>query len=109
MKSSKRSRKAAAAERERAHASAAEAIKRFERTAELAQAKAVEHAVAAERERWRHVLTEHYLINVACDHALARDQPWCACSLVDLGWHPSVGAAVDAWISHVADLLEGNP
>lgn len=46
-------------------------------------------------------LRTHWLANVECDHELELDKPWCACSRVDLGWHPNVGAAVEAWIRHV--------
>lgn len=49
--------------------------------------------------------TEHYLSNVECDHERGMDRPWCACSLVDLGWHPSVGDAVKAWRDHVMSVL----
>jgi hypothetical protein len=50
------------------------------------------------------VLKAHYLAEVVCDHEQGMDQPRCACSLVNLGWHPSVGAAVDAWIEHVMEV-----
>jgi hypothetical protein len=49
-------------------------------------------------------LREHWLRTVECDHASDRDKPHCACSRVDLGWHPSVGAAVEAWLAHVAGV-----
>lgn len=52
-------------------------------------------------ERLRDRLQRHYLAYVACDHERGMDNPQCACSLVDLGWHPSVGEAVEAWIDHV--------
>lgn len=64
---------------------------------------------AAERERFIAVLADHYLFAINCDHELKRDQAWCACSLVNLGWHESVGAAVSSWIDHVADLLRAEP
>jgi hypothetical protein len=48
------------------------------------------------------VLKDHYLVTVECDHNTKQDRPICACSLVDLGWHPSVGHAVEAWIDHLA-------
>lgn len=51
------------------------------------------------------VLAKHYLAEVACDHERREDNPRCACSLVHLGWHPSVGQAVDAWIEHVLTML----
>ena len=50
---------------------------------------------------FRYVLREHYLAEVICDHERKMDNPVCACSRVNLGWHPSVGAAVEAWIEHV--------
>lgn len=43
----------------------------------------------------------HYLAHIECDEENKRDRPTCACSMVDLGWHDSVGAAVDAWHAHV--------
>lgn len=49
----------------------------------------------------RTVLREHYLAQITCDHEQKLDNAGCACSLVFLGWHPSVGEAVDAWIDHV--------
>lgn len=45
------------------------------------------------------VLKQHYLADIECDHERRMDKPRCACSLVDLGWHPSVGHAVDALTS----------
>lgn len=49
------------------------------------------------------IAKRHYLAEVVCDHEAGRDKPRCACSRVDLGWHPSVGEAVDAWIAHAVD------
>lgn len=49
-------------------------------------------------------LRQHWLHAMECDHATGRDKPHCACSRVDLGWHPSVGAAVEAWLAHVAGV-----
>ncbi len=49
----------------------------------------------------RDTLRRHYLTEIICDHERELDNPVCACSLVNLGWHPSVGAAVEAWIDHV--------
>lgn len=54
----------------------------------------------------REVLREHYLAQVTCDHERKQDNPVCACSLVHLGWHPSVGAAVDAWIEHAVEQMQ---
>ena len=51
------------------------------------------------------VLSKHYLVEVICDHEREMDNPRCACSLVNLGWHPSVGQAVNAWIEHVLEVL----
>lgn len=52
------------------------------------------------------VLKRHYLAQIVCDHERKMDNPVCACSLVNLGWHPSVGEAVDAWIEHVIEQTE---
>jgi hypothetical protein len=49
------------------------------------------------------VLRDHWLAEIACDHDRGTDRPRCACSQVDLGEHPSVGYAVQAWINHVGD------
>lgn len=51
-----------------------------------------------------HVLKAHYLAQIECDHERKMDRPMCNCSLVNLGWHPNVGAAVDAWIEHVMEV-----
>lgn len=53
------------------------------------------------------VLRSHYLAEVVCDHDRKMDQPRCSCSLVNLGWHASVGAAVDAWVAHVVEQSRG--
>jgi len=58
---------------------------------------------AALRERITRALREHYLAGISCDRARHEDNPVCACSRVFLGWHPSVGAAVEAWIGHVME------
>ena len=50
-------------------------------------------------------LQQHYLSEIVCDHERKMDNPRCACSLVDLGWHPSVGAAVQAWVDHVLTVV----
>lgn len=50
-------------------------------------------------------LKRHYLAGIECSHERGMDLPMCACSLVDLGWQPSVGAAVDAWITHFTAAL----
>lgn len=61
------------------------------------------------------VLRDHYLRAIECDHSfhddlgftrVGRDKPHCSCSTVDLGWHASVGLAVEAWIAHVAAVAE---
>lgn len=59
-----------------------------------------------ERERLRAALGDHWLAQVECDHEAKRDRPICGCSEVDLGWHPTVGAAVQAWIDHLFAALD---
>jgi hypothetical protein len=49
------------------------------------------------------VLRQHWLHALECDHDKAMDRPHCACCQTDLGWHPSIGAAVEAWLAHVAE------
>lgn len=53
------------------------------------------------------VLETHWLDGIECDHESKRDNPRCACSEVFLGWHPTVGDAVKAWIAHVANVAGG--
>ncbi len=43
----------------------------------------------------------HYICSIECDHENKLDRVICACSTINLGWHPSVGKAVDAWHKHV--------
>lgn len=50
------------------------------------------------------VLREHYLAGIECDHDMRADRASCACSLVDLGWQPNVGAAVESWVQHVMEV-----
>jgi hypothetical protein len=50
-------------------------------------------------------LRAHYLAQVVCDHERKMDNPICACSRIHLGWHLSVGNAVDAWIDHVLGCM----
>jgi hypothetical protein len=49
------------------------------------------------------VLRQHYLSHITCNEETLRDNPVCCCSTVNLGWHLSVGDAVEAWIQHVLD------
>ena len=56
----------------------------------------------------RDVLRAHYLAQITCDHEQGADQPVCACSVVNLGWHGSVGLAVEAWLDHVL-AMAGDP
>ena len=47
------------------------------------------------------VLRDHHLTEIVCDHERRQDNPVCSCSRAHLGWHQSVGEAVEAWIAHV--------
>ena len=68
-------------------------------------ASVIAEVVRAEvRGRFGHALREHYLAGISWDRARHEDNPVCACSRVFLGWHPSVGEAVEAWIVHVMDV-----
>lgn len=58
----------------------------------------------AERDRWLAVLRDHYLAGVECDPVRKLDNPVCGCSRVFLGWHPSIGAARQAWLGHVDEI-----
>lgn len=57
----------------------------------------------------RQVLINHWLTGIECDHARKMDRAGCSCSLVDLGWHASVGRAVDSWIDHIEAELTREP
>lgn len=56
----------------------------------------------------RRTLKEHWLTTIVCDHRARTDKPVCFC-----GWvHeplPSVGAAVDAWVEHVTEMVRSHP
>jgi hypothetical protein len=67
--------------------------------------RVVEQGSPTEREAT--VLREHYLAGIECDHEHQRDRASCGCSLVDLGWHDSVGEARESWITHVVEVLRG--
>ena len=67
-----------------------------------------EVAEAKVRGRFGEVLRDHYLMNVICDPERKMDNPVCGCSRVFLGWYSSIGAARDAWIGHVMDVVSGN-
>ncbi len=54
-------------------------------------------------------LATHWLAQIECDHDAEQDRPICGCSEVDLGWHPSVGAAVDHWIDHFLATFDPSP
>ena len=51
------------------------------------------------------VLREHFPIEVRCDHEAGQDKVFCNCSMVDLGWHSSVGDAVASWVGHVIEEM----
>jgi hypothetical protein len=73
-------------------------------TPEKAFASAVPDSIPAD------VLRQHYLANMVCDEENHRDNPICACSAVNLGWHLSVGDAVEAWMQHVlAEARKASP
>ena len=62
-------------------------------------------ALAAKLERLPQLLKDHYLTGIQCDPIKKMDWPTCQCSMVDLGWHPSIGEAVDAWVAHLLKEL----
>lgn len=70
---------------------------------ELEEALASQGAIPVE------VLRGHYLSHVTCNEETHRDNPVCACSTVNLGWHLSVGDAVEAWIQHVIEEARKAP
>lgn len=55
----------------------------------------------------RGALKEHYLAAIVCDHEKKNDTPICACSRVHLPTMPTVGKAVDVWVDHVMEVIEG--
>jgi hypothetical protein len=58
------------------------------------------------REQVRGALGTHWLAQIECDHDAEQDRPVCGCSEVDLGWHPSIGVALDIWIDHFLAHLD---
>jgi hypothetical protein len=71
------------------------------RTVTLTQITALrEDARTEERARIAARLSNHYLAQIVCDPVAKSDNPVCSCSLIHLGWHPSIGAAVAAWVDH---------
>lgn len=54
----------------------------------------------------RAVLAEHWLFDIGCDHEAETNSPVCACCLVNLGTHPTVAGARDAWIAHVMEQIK---
>jgi hypothetical protein len=71
---------------------------------DIAIAGAIAEVVTAEvRKQIAGVLRVHYLAGITEDRARHEVGPVCGCSEVFLGWHPSVGAAVEAWIGHVME------
>ena len=72
---------------------------------DIAIAGAIAEVVtAAVRGRFAEVLRVHYLAGITTDRARHEYNPVCACSRVFLGWRPSVGEAVEAWIGHVIEI-----
>lgn len=65
----------------------------------------LERLLAGERRQWTTALADHYLMSVECDPERKLDNPVCGCSRVFLGWHPSIGEARQAWISHVDQVV----
>lgn len=63
--------------------------------------------LAAKLENVRTGLRQHFLAQIVCNHDTGQDNPICACSMVFLGWHPSVGEAVEAWIDHALAAIAG--
>ena len=53
------------------------------------------------RENLAHVLRDHYLAGVHCDHEANTDKPSCSCSMWNCPPQPSVGEAVERWVEHV--------
>lgn len=53
---------------------------------------------------FRDVLREHWLTGIHCDHEAKTDVATCYCSVWRSEPMPSVSAAVDAWIEHVAEM-----
>lgn len=53
-----------------------------------------------ERKRISERLSDHYLVEVRCDHDRKTDVAICSCALWASERHNSVGEAVEAWIAH---------
>lgn len=54
----------------------------------------------------RHVLRDHWVTQLICDHEAKTDRAVCSCSLWRCEPQPCVGDAINAWIDHVQDELE---
>ena len=59
-----------------------------------------------EETRLRDILKQHYLYEIHCNHETKTDNPRCACSLVYLGDHPTMGDAAAAWVDHVLEMMK---
>jgi hypothetical protein len=51
----------------------------------------------------RHALRKHWLSVIECDHEGHQDRPVCGCGTVNLGWHPTIADAVEAWNKHLEE------
>jgi len=55
----------------------------------------------------RAVLREHWLTSVECLHDSKQDIAHCYCTVWASAPQPSVGAAIDAWVEHVMEIING--
>jgi hypothetical protein len=54
-------------------------------------------------------LADHWLAGIDCDHEAKTDTPRCACCSLAFPAYPNVGAAVRAWLAHVAEVHRSRP
>ena len=52
-------------------------------------------------------LRDHYLAGIDCNEENHTDKAACSCALMMSSPQPSIGQAVQQWIDHVRDVVEG--
>lgn len=55
-------------------------------------------------DRMRAALREHWITGIECDHVNKTDRAVCSCTVWRCEPMPTVGDAVDCWISHVLSV-----
>lgn len=76
------------------------------RVAELESALRQARANHLGDQRIANEMVNHFPVELRCDHDTKRDKVICDCARVDLGWHPSIRAAKEAWATHVIEAVK---